>query len=67
MTIEQILAEENWKLMKLMDTGLTGYEAIDALQLDVDYHDIEQFTKEHPECSPSMAYKIVQPLDKKVA
>lgn len=58
---EELLRLENWQLKQFAKLGLSLYEATDAVDRKIDYHDVERFLEENPSCSPQMACKIVAP------
>ena len=57
---ETVIAAENWQISQYEKLfGFNIYEATEAVDLGVDYHDVDIFIKEHPTCSARMAVRIL--------
>jgi hypothetical protein len=58
--LDRKVEEEVWQIAqyeRLFKFNI--YEATEAVDLGVDYHDVDIFIKEHTACSPQMAVRIL--------
>ncbi len=50
MTVDECIRAEQFKIAQLIRLGLSRYEAICAVESGCDWHELEQFVDEHPDC-----------------
>ena len=59
MSDEQIKVEQ-FKINNFLRLGYSIYEATCAVDMGIDWHDVEDFLNKQPTCSRTMALKIVR-------
>jgi hypothetical protein len=59
-SLKDRLERENWQIAQFERLGLGLHDSVKAVDEGIDWHEVENFLKEHPACKPETALEIVR-------